>query len=167
MAACPFQVFSAAAPRLPAPQEADAPATSRIPHPAAIKRSGYGPNVAAPDNRRSRSICSTRTVFERIGTHRQIIAVGLEIEQDAGALVDAAGNTFEAHRDLAVPEIINVLGHRVWEIRIGLDAIEKLPCTRNIGRRGGRDSHHHAKTIESGSAAKNQASATRASATSG
>src|SRR3974377_1073077 len=37
-------------------------------------------------------------VFEGIGPHGQIVAVRLEIEQDAGALVDAAGATFARPR---------------------------------------------------------------------
>src|SRR5262245_62116646 len=36
-------------------------------------------------------------VLEAVGPHGEIIAVGLEIEQDAGALIDAAGNALEAN----------------------------------------------------------------------
>jgi len=43
-------------------------------------------------------------VFQAVRLDRQVVAVGLEIEQDAGTLIDPARDTFEADRTLPVPE---------------------------------------------------------------
>src|SRR5262245_35492741 len=73
-------------------------------------------------------------VLERIGTQRQIVAAGLEIEQDAGALIDAAGDALEAQRYFAVMKILDVLGDRVREIGERLHAIEELGIALAIER---------------------------------
>src|SRR5205823_14803860 len=53
-------------------------------------------------------------------------AVRLEIEQDSGALIDAARQSLKAHRDLAACEIFDIGNDRVRKVSIGLYAIEKL-----------------------------------------
>ena len=83
-------------------------------------------------------------VLERIGADRQVVAVGLEIEQDSGALIDAADDALEPHRDFAVAEIRDVLGDDVGEIGERLDAVEELgvavavECARLVGDAGRR-----------------------------
>src|SRR5438105_13933973 len=63
-------------------------------------------------------------VFERICANGEVIAVGLEVEQYSGALIDAAGNAFEAHGDVTIAETGNVLGDDIGEIGISLNPIE-------------------------------------------
>src|SRR5262245_65923245 len=46
-------------------------------------------------------------VFQRIRAHGEIVAVPLAVEQDSGALRDAAGNTFKAPGDLPTEEAQN------------------------------------------------------------
>ena len=65
-------------------------------------------------------------VLQGICAHGEIVAVRLEVEQDPGALIDAAGNAFEAHGDLAIAEVRNVLGNDIGEIRIGLNPVEEF-----------------------------------------
>src|SRR5262247_1687392 len=52
-------------------------------------------------------------VLERICPDRQVVAIWFEIEQDAGALVDAALERLEPHGDLALAEVIDALGDRI------------------------------------------------------
>ncbi len=85
--------------------------------------------VADPLHRRALALLEfpqDEVVLERIGADGQVIAVGLEVEQDPRALVDAPGNALEAYRDCAVAEIRHVLRDRVGKIRVGLDAIQEL-----------------------------------------
>src|SRR5262245_58098086 len=65
-------------------------------------------------------------VLEAVGPNGQVVAIGLEIEQNAGALVDPAGDALEANGNLSRSEIRHVLGNRVGEVGIGLNAVEKL-----------------------------------------
>src|SRR5712671_1882120 len=65
-------------------------------------------------------------VLKRICSDRQIVAIGLEVEEDSGALIDATGNSFETHGELAVLEVANFFRDGIREIRIGLNAIEKF-----------------------------------------
>src|SRR5215813_9460032 len=63
-----------------------------------------GRRIAHPLDRASLALFELpqhEIVLETIGADRQIIAVGLEIEQDSGALVDPAGQSLEAYRDFA------------------------------------------------------------------
>src|SRR5436189_6389223 len=48
----------------------------------------------------------------------EVIAVRLQIEQNAGALVELPAEEAEADGDLAVLEIVDVPGHRVREVRV-------------------------------------------------
>src|SRR2546428_12531532 len=41
-------------------------------------------------------------IFETVRPDRQIAAVWFQVEEDAGTLIDPAGNAFEAHRKLAL-----------------------------------------------------------------
>ena len=43
-------------------------------------------------------------VFEGVGSDEEVVAVRLQIEQDAGTLVDAPGDRLEAEADLATAE---------------------------------------------------------------
>src|SRR4029450_9838644 len=65
-------------------------------------------------------------IFETVRPDGQIVAVRLQVEQDAGPLIDAAGNGFEGHSGVAIPEILDVLRDGIREIRIGLHPVEKL-----------------------------------------
>src|SRR2546423_13719754 len=67
-----------------------------------------------------------KIVLKRVCPDRQIVAIGLEVEEDSGALIDAARNSFETHTELTVAEVLDVFRHRVGEIGIGLNAIEKF-----------------------------------------
>ena len=51
-----------------------------------------------------------------------------------GALIDAAGNPFEAHGDLAVAEVRDVLGDRIGEIGVGLHPVEEFGIAVAIER---------------------------------
>src|SRR5262249_8589624 len=75
-------------------------------------------------------------VLEWIGAQGQIIAIGLEVEQNAGTLIDATGDALETQRDLAVTKIGHVLGDGVGEIGEGLHAIEELGVTLAVERAG-------------------------------
>src|SRR5262249_31977394 len=71
--------------------------------------------------------CLQHTIsFQGICADGEIVAVRLEVEQDSGALIDAAGNAFKAHGDFAVAEVRNVLGDDIGEIRVGLNAVEEF-----------------------------------------
>src|SRR5262249_8031843 len=96
---------------------------------------GPGPRGHATDGSGSaycESISPRTACLSRVSTRRdcfrgdwradgEIVAVRLEVEQDSGALIDAAGNAFEAHGDFAIAEVRNVLGDDIGEIRIGLN----------------------------------------------
>src|SRR4051794_4029235 len=85
--------------------------------------------VAYPVHRRALAVLELpqdEVVLQAIGADGQIVAVGLEVEQDAGALVDAPRNAFEAYADLALAEVLNVACDRVREVRIGLNTVEKF-----------------------------------------
>jgi len=56
----------------------------------------------------------------RVGAHGQIIAISLEVEQDTGTLIDAAGNSFKPDGDFAVAEIVYVFGDGIRKVSIGL-----------------------------------------------
>ena len=78
-------------------------------------------------------------VLEAVGADREVISVRFQIEQDAGALIDTAGQPFEANRDLSVCEVVDVGCDHIRIVRVGLHAIEELcvtfaiKCTRLIG----------------------------------
>jgi hypothetical protein len=73
-------------------------------------------------------------MFETVRPDRQIVAVGLQVEQDAGPLIDAAGDAFETHRDVSIAEILHILRDGIREIRIGLHAVEKLGVALAVER---------------------------------
>src|SRR6476659_8274569 len=54
-------------------------------------------------------------VFLAVEAHGEIVAVGLQVEEDARTLIELARHEFESHRDLAVVEIINILRNRIRE----------------------------------------------------
>src|SRR3954465_15121004 len=85
--------------------------------------------IAYPFHRRSLSLLELpehQVVFERIGAQGQVIAIGLEIEQDAGALIDSTGNSLEANANLATFEIRDILGDGVREIGVSLHPVQEL-----------------------------------------
>src|SRR5215203_2235146 len=108
---------------------------------------GWRRGIPDPFHRRPLALLEfpeNKIVLQGICPDRQIIAVRLEIEEDSGALIDAPRNSFEAHAELAVSEILNVFRHRIWEIGIGLNAVEEFDVSvavqstglvRNTGRR--------------------------------
>src|SRR3977135_3474864 len=60
--------------------------------------------VANPFHRRSLPLLELpqhEIVLDRVGADGEVVAVGLEVEQNAGALIDTAGDALEAGRDLA------------------------------------------------------------------
>src|SRR5712692_10434625 len=66
---------------------------------------GCGRCVSDPFDRRSPAffeLPKDQIVFKAVRPDRQVVAVGLEIEQDAGALIDAARQPFEAHADFTI-----------------------------------------------------------------
>src|SRR5712671_765801 len=65
-------------------------------------------------------------VFERISPDEEVVAIGLEVEQDPGTLIDASGDRLEPEADLATAEIIDALSDRVGEVGVGLHIVEKL-----------------------------------------
>src|SRR4051794_34834586 len=65
-------------------------------------------------------------VLEWIGAQRQVVAIGLQVKQNAGALIDAAGDALETQRDLAVAEIRHVLSNSIWKVGKRLHAVEEL-----------------------------------------
>src|SRR5215471_3367512 len=70
-----------------------------------VPLAGRGRGVADPFDRRAPALLELpqhQIVLEAVGANGEVVAVRLEIEQDAGALVDPAGDALEPHRDLAV-----------------------------------------------------------------
>jgi hypothetical protein len=55
-------------------------------------------------------------VFEWVGPHGQIVAIGLQIEEDARTLVDAARDALEPQGDRALTKIIDARGNGVGEV---------------------------------------------------
>ena len=68
--------------------------------------------------------CSERRT-QRVGADGETAAVRLEVEQDSGGLIYAAGNSFEAHGDFTVAEIGDVFGDDIGKIPIGLNPVEE------------------------------------------
>jgi len=63
---------------------------------------GCGRRVSDPFDRRPPAFLELpkdQIVFKAVRPDRQVVAVGLEIEQDAGALIDATRQAFEADAD--------------------------------------------------------------------
>src|SRR6185369_2357988 len=56
----------------------------------------------------------------------QIVAVRLQVEEDARALVEGAAEELEADGDLAVLEIVDAGRHGVREVGEGLDVVDEL-----------------------------------------
>src|SRR6476620_921606 len=90
---------------------------------------GGGRRVSHPVDRRALAVLEFpkhEIVLQTVGANCQVIAIRLQIEQDAGTLVDAAGQSLEANRDLAVREILDVGCDHIRKISVGLHAIEEL-----------------------------------------
>src|SRR5262249_25020517 len=75
-------------------------------------------------------------VLKRVGAHGEIVSVWLEIEKDAGALVDASLEWFEAHGDLTLAKVLYATCDRVRVIGIGFDIIEKLGVALAVNSTG-------------------------------
>ena len=73
-------------------------------------------------------------ILETVRTKCQVITVWLQVEQYSGALIDAAGQSLEAHGDLATPKILHVFGDCVGEVSIGLDPVKKLSIALTVER---------------------------------
>src|ERR1041384_1509307 len=73
-------------------------------------------------------------VFLAVETHRQVVAARLQVEKNACALVELTRNELEAHRDLAIVKIIDILGNGIREISERLDVVDELLVTRAIDR---------------------------------
>src|SRR6266498_5287271 len=98
---------------------------------------GRGRRVPNPFHRRALAFFEFpqhEVVFQTIGADRQIVPVGLQVEQDSGALVDAAGESLEAHGNFSVAELLHILEHHIGEIRVGLNAIEKFGVALAVER---------------------------------
>src|SRR5215469_3793595 len=55
-------------------------------------------------------------VFLAVEADGEVVAVRLEVEEDAGALVERAVHHLEAHGDFAVAEVVHALRHGVGEV---------------------------------------------------
>ncbi len=98
---------------------------------------GCGRRVSDPFDRRPPAFLELpkdQIVFKAVRPDRQVVAVGLEIEQDAGALIDATRQAFEADADFPVLEVFDILSHDIRIIGISLNAIEKFRVTIAIER---------------------------------
>src|SRR6266567_2930395 len=94
-----------------------------------VPLAGWGRRIANPFHRGPLAFLEfpqDQIIFQRICPDGEIVAVRLEVEQDTGTLIDAAGNTFEAHGDFAIAELGDVFGYDIGEIRIGLNAVEEF-----------------------------------------
>src|SRR5215475_4656865 len=78
-----------------------------------VPLAGRGRRIAYPFHRRALAFLEfpqDQIVFQGICADGEIVTVWLEVEQDSGTLIDAAGNAFEAHGDVAIAEVRDVLG---------------------------------------------------------
>ena len=64
----------------------------------------------------------------------QVIAVRFEIEEDARALIELAGQEPEADRDFAVAEVADVLSDGVGKVRVRFHAVDELLVLRAVDR---------------------------------
>src|ERR1700756_1555681 len=90
---------------------------------------GRSRRVTHPFDRRALPVLEFpqhKVIFQTVGSDRQVVAVWLQIEQNARALVDTAGQSFEADGYLAIAEAIDGRQHHVGKIGIGLNTIEKF-----------------------------------------
>src|SRR5262252_8834695 len=93
--------------------------------------------VANPFHRRAPALFELpkyEIVFQAIRPDGQVVAIGLQVEEYTGALIDAARQAFEPYRDLPILEVFDVLGHNIRVIGISLDAIEKFRVTLAVKR---------------------------------
>ena len=58
-------------------------------------------------------------VFEAVGTQYKIVAVRLQVEDDACCLVDASSNALEAQFDLPGAEIVDADGNVIGQVSSG------------------------------------------------
>src|SRR5258708_34379763 len=75
-----------------------------------------GRGISNPGNRRAFAffeLPENQIILEAIRSKCQIIAICLQIEQYAGALIDTARQAFEPHGDFAAAKILAVLGDSV------------------------------------------------------
>src|SRR3954452_277545 len=75
-------------------------------------------------------------VLLAVESHGEVIPVRLQVEKDAGALIEAAAEDLETHRDLAVVEVVDVLSYGVREVSEGLDVVDELLVARAIDGAG-------------------------------
>src|SRR5438874_6296208 len=85
------------------------------------------PVVERPEN---------EVVLRAIEPHGEIIAVRLEIEHDAGAAIEGAADHLKADRDLAVLEVLDVLGDGDREVRECFDIVDEFLVTRAVDSAG-------------------------------
>src|SRR5262249_1680146 len=89
----------------------------------------WGRGVADPLNARALAFLvfeQNEIIFERICPHQQVVAIRLQIEQNAGTLIDASGDRLEPKADLAAPKIIDPLCNGVGEVGLALHIIEEF-----------------------------------------
>src|SRR6185436_3811933 len=69
-------------------------------------------------------------VLLAVEAHGEVVAVRLEVEEDAGALIELPAEETETHGDLPAGEIGDLLRDGVREIRVRLHAVDELLVLR-------------------------------------
>src|ERR1051325_11460041 len=71
-------------------------------------------------------------VFRAVEAHGEIVAVRLDVEEDAGAPIERTADHLKAYGDLAVLEVVDPLRHGDGEVGERLDALDELLVPRAI-----------------------------------
>ena len=73
-------------------------------------------------------------VFKRVGAQGEIVTVGLDIEENAGSLVDTPGHTLEAQGDCTIAEVSHFVHYRDGEVGVRLNIVKKLGVALSVER---------------------------------
>src|SRR5258707_9791274 len=73
-------------------------------------------------------------VFHAIKAHGQIIAIGFQVEQNPGTLIELSGDDLETNTDVAVMKVGDVSGDGVRKVSPRLHIVDELFVARSVNR---------------------------------